>query len=312
VNIVDEFRILQTETVEDNIHRILKGQILNIIGHCTQEQGDKHKSVHEIRKSFKRIRAVLRLIRDEIGYSTYYRENVFYRDLSRRLSEIRNFSVLIDSTRTLQADLSNTIPGSAFEPLIQNLLSIRDRRMEKLVIQEDIMKDIPKQLDTAKARIRDLTVVHDDFRAFKKGLIRIYRQGRKYVDLCRRQPTSRNLHDLRKRIKYLWYHILILQPINPSMLETQAETLDNIGENLGIYHDMEVLRQYLDLHPGILEQNIHMTLMESCEFKKTSILRRSWNSIETLYSEKSKDMAKRHIQSWSIFRNEMSNIIRSS
>jgi CHAD domain-containing protein len=311
VNIVDEFRILQTETVEENIHRILKGQILNIIGHCTQEQGDKHRSVHEIRKSFKRIRAVLRLVRDEIGYSTYYRENMFYRDLSRRLSEIRNYSVLIDSVSTLQADLSNTIPARAFAPLIENLSDTRGRMMEKLIIQEDVMKDIKKQLDAANGRIRDFTVVHDDFRAFEKGLIRIYRQGRKHRDLCRQQPTSRNLHDLRKRIKYLWYHMLILQPLNPPMLDAQAETLDRIGENLGVYHDMEVMRQFLDLHTGILEQIIHMTLKDSCEIKKLSIMRRTWNDIETLYREKPKDMAIRFGQYWSIFRNETSNIIPS-
>ncbi|MCK4751050.1 MAG: CHAD domain-containing protein, partial [Bacteroidales bacterium] len=77
------FSISKRETVKENIDRILLEQVDYILGHCEGEQEDMHKSIHEIRKSIKRIRAVLRLIREEIGYSTYYRENVFYRDISR-------------------------------------------------------------------------------------------------------------------------------------------------------------------------------------------------------------------------------------
>ena len=310
--VLDELEVLHTETVAENVNRILKGQINNIIGHCTGEQEDKHKSVHEIRKSIKRIRAVLRLIRDEIGYSTYYRENIFYRDLGRRLSEVRNFNVLIDSTGLLRTDLSNTIPGSEFDPLIASLEEQRNKLLDRLVIQEEIMKAIPKKLDTAKSRIRDFPVLHDDFSAFAGGLIRIYRQGKRYKDISRQHPTSRNLHDLRKRIKYLWYQMLILYPIFPSMLQAYAEILNQIGENLGNHHDFDVLHRFLDQNPGLLEERIHTTLMEACEIKKTSILSHTWNAIDSIYSEKPMDIAGRFTHYWSIYRNETQNNIISS
>ena len=46
---------------------------------------DVHKAIHETRRTIKRIRAILRLIRDETGYNIYYRENRFYRNISRKM-----------------------------------------------------------------------------------------------------------------------------------------------------------------------------------------------------------------------------------
>ena len=106
------FSISNTENI--NIHRILLDQFQSIKMQSEKGQEEVHISIHETRKSMKRIRAVLRMIRDEIGYSSYYRENTFYRDLSRKLSEIRNFEVLSGSIRNLKEDLSNTIPPDVF------------------------------------------------------------------------------------------------------------------------------------------------------------------------------------------------------
>jgi len=59
-----------------------------------QEEEGMEMAVHEIRRTIKRFRAILRLIRDEIGYAAFYRENRFYRELSARLSPMRDEAVL--------------------------------------------------------------------------------------------------------------------------------------------------------------------------------------------------------------------------
>ena len=93
-NIMKGFRISKRENVRDNINRILSEQIDYILEQSEKGEDEIHKSIHEIRKSIKRIRAVLRLIREEIGYSTYHRENVFYRDINRETSDLRTYNVL--------------------------------------------------------------------------------------------------------------------------------------------------------------------------------------------------------------------------
>jgi len=301
---VSGFKLTPKETTAENFQRILEGELDNIIRLCDSYPENIHKSIHEIRKCIKKTRAVLRLVRDEIGYSTYYRENAFYRDMGRSLSQIRSYNVLIETSRTLQSDLSATITENEIEPLINSIQIKRDKYLEILFLQGNFIGDISKQSGEAKKRIDDYSFKHDDFRAFKGGLLRIYRQGMKYRDLARIQPSYHNLHDLRKRMKYLWYHMLILQPIFPSMLDAYAKTLDSIGENLGIYHDFSELQLYLERHTGVIKDPINATLTEGCEFKKTSILNRTWNSIDTIYSEKPKAIAGRFSKYWETYRNE--------
>jgi CHAD domain-containing protein len=301
---VSGFKLTPKETTAENFQRILAGELDNIISHCDSNPEKIHKSIHEIRKCIKKIRAILRLVRDEIGYSTYYRENAFYRDMGRSLSQIRSYNVLIETSRILQSDLSSSIPENKIEPLINSIQIRRDKFLEILFLQANFIVDISKQAVEAKKRIADYSVEHDDFRAFKGGLIRIYKQGMRYRDLARVQPSYHNLHDLRKRMKYLWYQMLILQPIFPSMLEAYAETLGSIGENLGIYHDFSELQLYLERNTGIIEDSINDTLAEGCEFKKISILNRTWNSIDAIYSEKPKAIADRFTNYWETYRNE--------
>jgi hypothetical protein len=153
------FCITNSESIAENIHRILSEQ-LDYIEMQSEEEGEQvHKAIHEIRKSMKRIRAVLRLIRDEIGYSDYYRENVFYRDLSRKLSEIRNFEVLSGSIMVMKQDLSETIPATIFDSLLEEL----DRQQEEAtggqVRLVQLLKNTGREVKTGRKRIDDFPYI---------------------------------------------------------------------------------------------------------------------------------------------------------
>ena len=150
------FRITNRQSVKENIDRILLEQADYILGMCRTGPEDVHQSVHEIRKSIKRIRAVLRLIRDEIGYSTYYRENVAYRDINRSLSDLRTFNVLILILEKIREKLS---PGLNEKPVDRLIGSIRDQREELLAgvySDEKTYLNIAGKVQEAKARIPDL------------------------------------------------------------------------------------------------------------------------------------------------------------
>ncbi len=84
---MNDFVIDTNKEITHGIKKVINDQIDHVIQICSDEnKWDIHKFIHEIRKSFKRIRAVLRLVRDEIGYDNYSRENIFYRDTNRKLS----------------------------------------------------------------------------------------------------------------------------------------------------------------------------------------------------------------------------------
>jgi CHAD domain-containing protein len=295
------FIISNNESMAGNIHRILLEQLDYIIVQSESEGEDVHKAIHESRKSMKKIRAVLRMIRDEIGYSSYYRENIFYRDLSRNLSEIRNFEVLTCSVQTLQKDLSNTIPPDVFISLKEEL----DRQQEKLTGGPDrlfrLLKKTAGEIKIGRKRIYDFPIRHDDFRAFEGGLFRMYRQGKRYLRDARKNPSPTQLHNLRKRMKYFWHQMEILQPIFPGPMGAYASTLESIAENLGVYHDLQVLQDFLAGLEIIPDARVNEALQEACMARKFMLLNNTWPLLEIAYSEKPRAMVDRLANYWKVY-----------
>lgn len=298
---VKRFNISNRESIAENIQRILEGQLDYIKNQSARRQKDVPKAIHEIRKSLKRIRAVLRLIRDEIGYSTYYRENNFYREHNRNLSEIRNFEVLSGSIKTLQKDLSNTIPADVFTSLEEEL----DRQQEEVTggatRLEQLLKKTAREIMAGRERIYDFPINHDDFGVFEGGLFRIYRQGRKYLRDARRNPSPDRLHDLRKRMKYFWYQIDILQPIFPGPMKAYASTLETISENLGVFHDLQVMQEFLAGSDIIPDSRVKEALQEACRAKKSMLLHHIWPVAGMAYSEKPHAMVNRLASYWQVY-----------
>ena len=76
------------ESPADGTKRIIAERVDYVHDLMTDPQPTRENAVHQSRKSFKRIRAALRLVRNDAGHDWYRRENRFYRDSSRLLSLI--------------------------------------------------------------------------------------------------------------------------------------------------------------------------------------------------------------------------------
>jgi hypothetical protein len=61
-----------------------------------RSRGGGDESVHDARKAFKKVRSVLRLVRDEIGEKTYHAENRRFRNAARPLTEVRDAKALVE------------------------------------------------------------------------------------------------------------------------------------------------------------------------------------------------------------------------
>jgi len=295
------FSISRRQNVKENINRILLGQVDYILEHCENDQKDMHASIHEIRKSIKRIRAVLRLIREEIGYSTYYRENVFYRDMSRSISDLRTYNVLILSLENLLSDLSKNLPSKKVEPLIASIRLQRDNKLSEILTDDKALRDLSVSFTEARKRIPDLPVEHDGFEVFAGGIFRMYQQGKDFLSSAQTETGTHLLHNMRKRMKYLWYQIEILKPIYPGALKAFANSLEDISERLGIYHDLAVLSEFLQEHDGGLEGKIQETLQDACEFKKSALLKGILRKAGTAFSEEPEALVQRMDEYWKVY-----------
>src|SRR5919108_2255386 len=97
------YRFREGEVVPDGLRRIARGRI----DHALDELRGKTDStpveaVHEARKDMKKLRALLRLARDELGKDTFSRENACFRDAARELAGTRDSDVMLETLGALE------------------------------------------------------------------------------------------------------------------------------------------------------------------------------------------------------------------
>src|SRR5207247_1571238 len=85
--------------------------------------GPGDEAVHEARKCFKKIRAVLRLVRPEIGEVVYERENTWFRDAGRPLTEVRDAKILVESLDKLVTHCDDHVRERSFGGVRAELLA---------------------------------------------------------------------------------------------------------------------------------------------------------------------------------------------
>src|ERR1700730_2120460 len=91
------FTLLPGERLADGLRRMALGQLDLAIELLAGEDGGKpgEKAVHETRKALKRLRALLKLLEDELGEQIFARETAVLREAGRRLAAARDAEVLV-------------------------------------------------------------------------------------------------------------------------------------------------------------------------------------------------------------------------
>src|SRR6516225_5475965 len=109
------FQLRPEESLRKSLRRIVRYQMDAVLEELTQAQkGPRDEVVHEVRKSLKKLRAVLRLVRPVIGEKSYRRENTCFRDAGRPLTEVRDARILVETLDKLVEHFKEHIAGKSF------------------------------------------------------------------------------------------------------------------------------------------------------------------------------------------------------
>jgi len=222
------YAIERDETLPASILRIVDEQIVRAREALADESLPAEKRVHEPRKRFKEIRALLRMVRDPLGEHFAY-ENAWFRDAGRELSESRDADAVIEALEKLP--LSAPVKGGA-----RNALDAQRKEHPPI---EPIIANVVEQLAIAQGRIGLWPQLANSFDTIAGGLLRTYRDGRR--DLAHHE-TPEQLHDWRKRVKDHWYHAQLLRHVWPELMKAYGDVLSDLSHALGDHHDLHVLR----------------------------------------------------------------------
>lgn len=218
-------------------------------------------AVHEVRKATKRVRALLRLVRSQLGEDRYRTENAALRDTARLLAPLRDADVHVASVEALRGRFESQLRTTAFADLSARLVD-RRRRVFERTIDEDGWTRVTYALRSARARYaawpadddaaraHGMAVIGHGFGSVGPGLDTTYRRGRQEMSEAGLRPTADNFHAWRKRAKYLRHQLELLAPVFPEVLDGYVAALGRLGEVLGDEHDLAELLRFVASHPA--------------------------------------------------------------
>jgi CHAD domain-containing protein len=231
------------EGMPDGVRRIAGGQldvsIERLKGDTDEDLGT---TVHEARKSLKRLRATVRLARDELGDEAYRRENVAFRDAGRRLGGARDSQVLVETLDALAERYPDEAPPERFAGFKRTLVGQQGAAQRRLH-EGTAVVEVLGELRLARARVGDWRLEREGLDALAPGFKRIYRRGRRAYRTARQEPSTENLHELRKRAKYLWYAAQIVRGAAPKKIKRIARRAHELSNLIGEDHDLALLTQ---------------------------------------------------------------------
>jgi len=218
------FALEAGEQAGEGVRRIARGQLDEVADHLDVSDD---KSVHEARKSFKRLRALVRLSGDELGDDVRRSENAAFRDAGRLLSGARDAAVLV---KTL-----DDLDPKAFSGLRAALAEDGGGQPDEAAVRQAV--------DDARRRVETWPLDGDATAALASGFKRIRKRGRRAYEAAKRDPSTEHLHELRKRTKDLWHAAQILTPEKPKRMRKLARDAHELADVLGDDHDLATLQE---------------------------------------------------------------------
>ena len=299
------YRLENSETLSFGLKRIVLELIDNSVFNFAKGNGSFKEDVHEIRKNFKKIRTVTRLIKSDLEAESFRIENSFYRDSGRILSDLRDSTVLIYTFEKLlkssELEMSN-FDFSIFKNfLIEKHKNISANKHKK----SQVINSLSTDLLLARSRVFDWPISGDNFKIIRKNLQKIYEQGQKFMYAVFSEAIKENVHEWRKSVKDLWYSMRILCNLWPEIMSPLVILLGKLSDTLGDTNDMFLLKERIIANQSKFKDDQHTKeLINFIDRRIIDLLRDARSIGRKVYSEDSKYFIGRMQNYFEIWRSE--------
>jgi len=234
------------QPIAKEVIRIAREQIELALRDIGESDRDIHEAVHEVRRHCKLIRGLIRLVRP--AFPEFRSENMWFRDLSRTLSQTRDATASIECLDALTKRFKDLIQPGVFQP-VRHSLEQRRREIVGSLRLEERLNEARHSLYAAHWRAGDWSLDADGYAAIGGGLGKTYNRARHRMQEARISSTPELLHEWRKRCKYHRYHMKLLAPTWQTMIGPREKECHRLTDYLGDDHDLVVLEGILLSEP---------------------------------------------------------------
>ena len=239
--------------IGDEIRRVLRDETRLVVDACVAYPSWQVKArgiaVRRARKSLKRIRAILDLVRGGLDEDDHRAWRLEARDLGRALSPLRDRDVVQSLLRRLEKDATTTRRREAIRLAEAVLtaaspeLAVRDHRAEEEVVAE-VGRRAAALLELVE--VADLSSIRR--RHVLDRLERLWRRARTRFHDGFIDGDTLWLHETRKRVVRLQLAIQPLVTLRPDPMTRTFKRLRRVADALGDDHDLAVLADLVEMH----------------------------------------------------------------
>jgi CHAD domain-containing protein len=248
-----------------------------ILAHALAQQGqvpaDPAAALHELRKSVRRARALLRLMQGFVGVDAYGAVSAALAEVQRATSALRDRQVVRDALQAAHPGRDRGAPSAVAQALSAAMAgSAGDAAAVDAAAGDTAAVDAAAG-DTAAADAAEIAEVIERaclrlaelprllaggmppkirWPAVVDGLARSFRRARRRLRAAEQRDEDEAVHALRKRIKELDYQVELLTAHGGRRMRARHKALARLAEELGQVVDLFVLRDQVvqRLAPG--------------------------------------------------------------
>lgn len=211
---------------------------------CNAENISPNQTVHELRKMFKRLRALLRFYERIPGSkSSLIREQI--KTFGRQLSPLRESylnTLLFEKELTGRKLIPDRKIKQAGEMLQRkNKLLIEGHFSEQKICKSmgSFFAGFESKLENAGGRkISRIHVAQEINETYSEAFAQ-------FKSFRENEVTAEELHSLRKKLKRLYYQLDFVRLLHPRYFKLKSDQLNHITDQLGDDHDLHVFLEEL-------------------------------------------------------------------
>lgn len=252
------YLIRDKEHVDVEVRRVFGEQVHRARALLADWRANPRDNVHQARQAFKRIRALLRLIRPGARY-VYRVENMVFRDLARSLAYARDTEAVVEALGLLDGRVTGPLAQESLRMLRHGLQQRASRERDCGILDlQGRIESACAALDEAAARLRAAPLESLRRKHLRRG-------AQRTVDACRdgfRRASGsgapEDLHEWRRDVKYAYHQTRLLDQVIPAWARAAGPVLGTLAEILGHHQDLTILDHLLRTQADELNIDVHL------------------------------------------------------
>ena len=232
------FRLTVNQSVAAGLRRVAREELNSLSKHLSGAAPPRGEAIHEVRKSVKKLSAILQVVDADNGRGLAKDANRLH-TIHHRLSALRDADVMLDTLRKLRVKDRRILTEQCFAR-VQRRLSSHKKLAMKAARRKRTWRRIARSLRKVRRDARHWTPRHRQFGSLAAGIRRTHQQGRKAMARAEGRQRAADFHNWRKQVKALWYELRLLEGSTPRV-RRDVQALHRAEAWLGDEHNVVVL-----------------------------------------------------------------------